>query len=377
MDERINMADKKTVIVTGGSGFIGTNLVRLLVNSSKYRVVNLDALTYAANALSLADLDGHQNYEFVKGNITDRQLVASLFEKYQPIGVFHLAAESHVDRSIVSADDFVQTNVVGTYTMLEASRSYWNNLPDELKKAFCFLHVSTDEVFGSLGEEGYFSEQTAYSPNSPYSASKAASDHFVRAFHHTYGLPTIITNCSNNYGPYQFPEKVIPLMILNALSGKPLPVYGDGSNVRDWIYVEDHCKAVKQAFEQGKPGEVYVVGAGNEQQNINLVRQICSVLDDIAPPSEVHQLREQGLESYSELINFVEDRPGHDHRYAIDSAKITRELGWQPQVGFETGLRQTIEWYLSNPEWVDQASGGSYGEWIEQNYAWRAKKESK
>ncbi|HUE97717.1 MAG TPA: dTDP-glucose 4,6-dehydratase [Anaerolineales bacterium] len=371
------MTQKKTVLVTGGNGFIGTNLVQMLVESGEYRVLNLDALTYAANPFSLADLEGNPDYEFVKGNITDRQLIASLFEKYQPVGVFHLAAESHVDRSIVSADDFVQTNVVGTYTLLESARSYWSALPDRAKKEFRFLHVSTDEVFGSLGPEGCFTEETPYAPNSPYSASKAASDHFVRAFHHTYGLPTVITNCSNNYGPYQFPEKVIPLMILNALSGKPLPVYGDGSNVRDWIYVGDHCKAVKLAFEKGKPGEVYAIGGSNEQKNINLVNQICSILNDIAPPVEVPQLREQGLEDYSKLINFVDDRPGHDHRYAIDSTKITRELGWQPETGFEAGLRQTVEWYLSNPQWVDQASGGSYGEWIEKNYAWRANKESK
>jgi dTDP-glucose 4,6-dehydratase len=377
MDERIIMTQKKTVLVTGGNGFIGTNLVRMLVASGGYHVVNLDALTYAANPQSLADLEREPNYEFVKGNITDRKLVDSLFEKYRPVGVFHLAAESHVDRSIVSADDFVQTNVVGTYTMLDAARAYWNTLPDELKKEFRFLHISTDEVFGSLGEDGYFSEETPYAPQNPYSASKAASDHFVRAFNHTYGLPTIITNCSNNYGPYQFPEKVIPLMILNALSGKALPVYGDGSNVRDWIYVEDHCKAVKLAFEKGKPGEVYVVGAKNEQKNIDLVNQVCSILDDIAPPEEIPQLREQGLKSYSELINFVQDRPGHDHRYAIDPSKVRRELGWQPEVGFEQGLRQTVDWYLSNPQWVDQASGGSYGEWIEKNYAWRAKKETK
>ncbi len=371
------MAEKKTVLVTGGNGFIGTNLIRLLLGSGQYRVVNLDALTYAANPLSLADLDGNPDYVFVQGNITDRLLVDSLFEKYQPVGVFHLAAESHVDRSIVSADDFVQTNVVGTYTLLAAARAYWSGLPEERKKEFRFLHVSTDEVFGSLGEEGYFSEETPYAPNSPYSASKAASDHFVRAFHHTYGLPAVITNCSNNYGPYQFPEKVIPLMILNALSGKPLPVYGDGSNVRDWIYVEDHCKAVKLAFEQGKPGEVYVVGASNEQKNIDLVNRICAILDEIAPPVEVPQLREQGLNSYLELISFVADRPGHDHRYAIDSTKITRELGWRPEVEFPEGLRQTVEWYLSNPKWVDEASGGAYGEWIEKNYAWRTNKEAK
>ncbi|HEX5838887.1 MAG TPA: dTDP-glucose 4,6-dehydratase, partial [Anaerolineales bacterium] len=300
-----------------------------------------------------------------------------LFSKYRPAGVMHLAAESHVDRSIVSADDFVQTNVVGTYTLLEAARLYWNGLTDEEKKDFRFLHVSTDEVFGSLGPEGYFSEETPYAPNSPYSASKAASDHFVRAYYHTYGLPTIITNCSNNYGPYQFPEKLIPLMIMNALSGKPLPVYGDGSNVRDWIYVDDHCRAVKLAYEKGRLGEVYTIGASNEQKNLNLVHKICDVLDDVAPPVEISELRERGLTSYRDLIRFVTDRPGHDRRYAIDSAKIGRELGWQPEVGFEAGLRRTIEWYLSNPKWVDQASGGSYAEWVEKNYAWRAGKESK
>jgi dTDP-glucose 4,6-dehydratase len=371
------MTKKETVIVTGGNGFIGTNLVRLLINSGLYRIVNLDALTYAANPLSLADLQGHPGYVFVKGNIADRELVSSLFTRYEPAGVFHLAAESHVDRSIVNAEDFVQTNVVGTYTMLEAARSYWNGLPEEKKKAFRFLHVSTDEVFGSLGEEGYFTEDTPYAPNSPYSASKAASDHFVRAFHHTYGLPTVITNCSNNYGPYQFPEKMIPLMILNAVSGKPLPVYGDGSNVRDWLYVEDHCKAVRLAFEKGAPGEVYVIGGNNEQKNINLVHQICNVLDEVAPPVEVPQLREQGLKSYKELIRFVTDRPGHDRRYAINSAKIRRELGWQADVEFEAGLRRTVEWYLSNPDWVDQVSSGTYGEWIRKNYAWRTEKESK
>jgi dTDP-glucose 4,6-dehydratase len=368
------MISQHTVLITGGSGFIGTNLVRLLVQSGEYRVVNLDALTYAANPLSLADIEGNQNYVFVKGNVADRELVSSLLTKYEPIGLMHLAAETHVDRSIVNAEDFIQTNVVGTYSILEAARAYWNALPVEQKNSFRFLHVSTDEVFGSLGANGYFSEETPYAPNSPYAASKAASDHFVRAFHHTYGLPTVITNCSNNYGPYQFPEKMIPLMILNALSGKPLPLYGDGSNVRDWIYVEDHCRAVKLAFEKGKPGETYAIGANNEQKNIELVNQICSILDDIAPPVEIPPLRERGLKSYSELINFVTDRPGHDHRYAIDSAKITRELGWQAKVGFEAGLRRTIEWYLSNPKWVDQASAGSYGEWIEKNYAWRTER---
>ena len=371
------MTEKQTLLVTGGCGFIGSNFVRMLVENEQYRVVNLDALTYATNPLSLKDLEGNPNYIFVKGNITDRELVSSLFEQYKPVGVFHFAAESHVDRSILHAEDFVQTNVIGTFTMLEAARAYWNELPDDKQKTFRFLHVSTDEVFGSLGSEGWFTEETPYAPNSPYSASKASSDHFVRAYHHTYGLPTVITNCSNNYGPYQFPEKMIPLMILNALSGKPLPVYGDGSNVRDWLYVEDHCKAVRLAFEKGVPGEVYVIGGNNEQKNLNVVNEICSVLDDIAPPVEVPQLKEQGLKSYKELVRFVTDRPGHDQRYAIDPAKIKRELGWQPEVGFEAGLRRTIEWYLSNPEWVDQVSSGSYGEWIKKNYAWRAEKESK
>ncbi|HSB01175.1 MAG TPA: dTDP-glucose 4,6-dehydratase [Anaerolineales bacterium] len=371
------MPEKRTVLVTGGCGFIGTNLVRLLLGSGEYRVVNLDALTYAANPLSLADLADHPDYEFVKGNITDRQLVAALFDKVQPAGVFHLAAETHVDRSIVSAADFVQTNVIGTYSMLEEARRYWEGLAGDLNNSFRFLHVSTDEVFGSLGEDGYFSEETPYAPNSPYSASKAASDHFVRAYQRTYGLPALITNCSNNYGPYQFPEKVVPLMILNALSGKPLPVYGEGANVRDWIYVEDHCRAVRLVFERGSPGETYAVGARNERRNIDLVRQICNVLDEMAPPAEVRPLREQGLKSYAELIRFVEDRPGHDHRYAVDPARITRQLGWQAEVEFEAGLRRTIEWYLSNPEWVEQASSGSFGEWIDRNYTWRAQKEKK
>ena len=369
------MPEKQSVLVTGGCGFIGTSLVRMLIASGEYHVLNLDALTYAANPLSLADLDGNPNYEFVKGTITDRALVISLFEKYQPVGVFHLAAESHVDRSIVNADDFVQTNVVGTYTMLEAARAYWNKLPENLKITFRFLHISTDEVFGSLGEEGYFSEETPYAPNSPYSASKAASDHLVRAYYHTYRLPILIINCSNNYGPYQFPEKMIPLMILNALSGKPLPVYGDGSNVRDWIYVEDHCRAIKLVFEKGDPGESFAVGARNERRNTDLVHEICDILDEVAPPAEIPALLERGLKSYEELIHFVEDRPGHDHRYAIDPAKITRQLGWQAEVRFKEGLLRTIKWYLSNPGWVEAANSGSYADWIEENYAWRVHKE--
>jgi dTDP-glucose 4,6-dehydratase len=371
----MKMSKVHTVLVSGGCGFIGANLVRFLMDSGAYRVVNLDLLTYAANPLSLADLRGDPGYVFVHGNIADRALVDSLMREHKPDGVLHLAAESHVDRSIVNAEDFIQTNVVGTYVMLESARAYWSQLPPGPKEAFRFLHVSTDEVFGSLGEEGFFSEATPYAPNSPYAASKASSDHFVRSFHHTYGLPTIITNCSNNYGPYQFPEKVIPLMILSALSGEHLPVYGDGLNVRDWIYVEDHCRAIRLAFEQGRPGEVYAIGANNEQKNIDLVRRICGILDEIAPPVENPILRGRGIRSYSELIRFVTDRPGHDRRYAIDSTRIGRELGWCPAEDFESGLRKTIQWYLSNPDWVKQASGGAYRDWLDRNYAWRARKE--
>lgn len=371
------MTDKKTILITGGSGFIGANLVRLLLADGNYRVVNLDRLTYAANPLSLADVDSHPNYEFVHASITDRERVSALLTRIHPAGILHLAAESHVDRSIEDAEDFIQTNVVGTCVLLEAARNYWRDLPEEEKRAFRFLHVSTDEVFGSLGADGFFTETTPYAPNSPYSASKASSDHFVRAYHHTYGLPIVITNCSNNYGPYQFPEKMIPLMILNAITGKPLPVYGQGTNVRDWIYVQDHCRALQAAFEKGTVGETYAIGADNEQMNLNLVHKICALLDEIAPVDENPATRDRGLKAYAELIRFVSDRPGHDQRYAIDATKARRELGWSPREDFESGLRKTVEWYLSNPKWVEQASGGAYGEWIEKNYAWRAHKETK
>ena len=371
------MPERKTVLVTGGSGFIGANLVRMLVSSGNYRVVNLDHLTYAANPLSLADLEGNPAYEFVHASITDRERVRSLLTRVQPAGILHLAAESHVDRSIENAEDFLQTNVVGTFVLLEAARDYWRSLPENKKSEFRFLHVSTDEVFGSLGADGFFTETTSYAPNSPYSASKASSDHFVRAYHHTYGLPTVITNCSNNYGPYQFPEKMIPLMILNAITGQPLPVYGQGTNVRDWIYVEDHCRALQAAFEKGIVGETYAIGADNEQKNLNLVHKICALLDEIAPVDENPATRARGLKAYADLIRFVTDRPGHDQRYAIDAGKARRELGWSPREDFESGLRKTVEWYLSNPKWVEQASGGAYGEWIQKNYAWRAHKETK
>ena len=371
------MPERKTILVTGGSGFIGANLVRLLLADGNYRVVNLDRLTYAASPLSLAELESNPAYEFVRASITDRERVASLLTRIHPAGILHLAAESHVDRSIEDAEDFIQTNVVGTCVLLETARNYWRGLPEEEKRTFRFLHVSTDEVFGSLGPHGFFSETTPYAPNSPYSASKASSDHFVRAYHHTYGLPTVVTNCSNNYGPYQFPEKMIPLMILNAITGKPLPVYGQGTNIRDWIFVGDHCRALQLAFEKGVVGETYTIGADNEQVNLNLVHKICALLDEIAPVDENPATRDRGLKAYADLIRFVTDRPGHDQRYAIDAAKARRELGWSPREDFESGLRKTVEWYLSNPKWVEQASGGAYGGWIEKNYAWRAHKETK
>ncbi len=373
----MDLIGKQTLFVTGGSGFIGANLVRLLIRAGTFRVVNLDLLTYAANPLSLAGLEKDPNYIFVHGNIGDRGLVDTMLKQYQPAGIFHLAAESHVDRSIVNAEDFVQTNVVGTFSLLEACRAYWESLPADPRESFRFVHVSTDEVYGSLGATGAFSELTAYAPNSPYSASKAASDHFVRAYHHTYGLPTVTTNCSNNYGPYQFPEKMIPLMIMNALSGQSLPVYGDGSNVRDWIYVEDHCRALRLVLEKGTPGETYAIGANNELKNLELVHGVCKILDEIAPVEENPAFRGNSLKSYADLIRFVTDRPGHDRRYAIDASKIKLELGWEPFEEPESALRKTIEWYLSNPEWIKQALGGSYPDWLEKNYAWRTHKQPK
>jgi dTDP-glucose 4,6-dehydratase len=339
------------ILITGGCGFIGSNLVRHCLVEG-YRVVNLDKLTYAGNRSSLADLEGNKDYTFIPGDICDTSLAGSLMAGHHPEAVLHLAAESHVDRSIDSPEEFIQTNIVGTFRLLSATLEYYRTLKGEERDNFRFLHVSTDEVFGSLGPEGYFSESTPYDPRSPYSASKASSDYLVRAFYHTYGLPVLVTNCSNNYGPYQFPEKLSPLVINSAIRGKSLPVYGDGMNVRDWLYVEDHCKALRLLLENGRPGETYNIGGNSEKTNIEIVRTICSLLDELRP-------RKDGR-SYSEQINFVTDRPGHDRRYAIDATKIFRELGWRPENTFGSGIRRTVEWYLENQDWVDNILTGQY-----------------
>ncbi len=340
----------QTILVTGGAGFIGSCFVRRAIDRGNVRIINLDKLTYAGNPDSLPP--NSERHELVVGDIGDGALVRQLLEKYQPAAIVNFAAESHVDRSIDGPLAFVETNVLGTCRLLEEVRRYYGQLPEDRRAAFRFLHVSTDEVYGSLGAEGLFTETTSYSPNSPYSASKAASDHFVRAYHHTYGLPVLITNCSNNYGPYQFPEKLIPLMILNALEGKPLPVYGDGLNVRDWLFVEDHCEAIETVLARGVIGECYNVGGNNEQTNINIVKLICSTMDRLRPG-----LAHSPCES---LIKYVKDRPGHDRRYAIDASKISRELGWQPKQDFQSGLEKTIRWYLDNPAWVERVQSGKY-----------------
>jgi len=340
-----------TVFVTGGAGFIGSAVVRMLVGRGA-DVVNVDKLTYAGNLDSVAEVATAKNYRFEQVDICDAAEVRRLFDTYSPDAVLHLAAESHVDRSIDGPGEFIRTNVVGTYTLLEEARRYWSGLGAGDKERFRFLHVSTDEVFGSLGAEGRFNEQTPYAPNSPYSASKASSDHLVRAWHHTYGLPVLTTNCSNNYGPYQFPEKLIPLMILNALEGKPLPVYGKGENVRDWLFVEDHAEAILTVLEKGRVGETYCIGGNSERRNIDVVRLICSIMDELVPDPTIGP-RES-------LIRFVEDRPGHDLRYAIDASKIKRELGWQPRETFETGLRKTVAWYLENRTWWERVRSGAY-----------------
>jgi dTDP-glucose 4,6-dehydratase len=339
-------------LVTGGAGFIGSALVRMLVRTSDHRVVNVDKLTYAGNLDSLVDVSDDPRYAFEQADICDGPRVRGLFERYRPDAVIHLAAESHVDRSIDGPQEFIQTNVVGTFTMLQESLRHWRGLAEEAQRAFRLVHISTDEVFGSLGPTGCFTEETPYAPNSPYSASKAASDHLARAWHHTYGLPVVTTNCSNNYGPYQFPEKLIPLMIQNALTGKPLPVYGRGENIRDWLFVDDHARALIMAMEKGVPGETYNVGGGNERRNIDVVRAICDLVNELAPNPSVGDRHA--------LITYVTDRPGHDLRYAIDASKIQRELGWQAQESFESGLRETVQWYLANQRWCERVQSGAY-----------------
>jgi dTDP-glucose 4,6-dehydratase len=352
---------ENTILVTGGAGFIGSNFILHWMVEAGTPVVNLDKLTYAGNVRNLEQIASDRRYCFAHGDILDRELVRALLRQHRPRAVVHFAAESHVDRSIHGPDDFIRTNVNGTFSLLEEARAYWLDLPQDAGSAFRFLHVSTDEVYGSLGPaEPAFSEETAYAPNSPYSASKAAADYLVRAYHHTYGLPTLTTNCSNNYGPYQFPEKLIPLVILNALTGKSLPVYGDGQNVRDWLFVQDHCEALRTVWARGKVGETYNVGGCNQKRNLEIVESICAILDELRP--------EDPVVPHRKLITFVRDRPGHDRRYAIDARKIQRELGWEPRESFETGIRKTIQWYLDHQEWVQAVSSGSYRQWIETHY---------
>ena len=353
------------ILVTGGAGFIGSSFVLGWIAAEGAPVVNLDKLTYAGNPANLASLDGDPRHVFVKGDICDRALIARLLAEHRPWAIIHFAAESHVDRSIHGPADFVQTNVIGTFSLLEEARAYWAALAQPEKSRFRFLHVSTDEVYGSLGaNDPPFTETTPYAPNSPYAASKAASDHLVRAYHHTYGLPTLTTNCSNNYGPYQFPEKLIPLTILNAVQGKPLPLYGDGLNVRDWLYVGDHCEAARLVLREGRPGETYNIGGNNEKTNLEVVNALCDILDRLRP-----HLRGS---HHSSLITFVDDRPGHDRRYAMDTRKIAAELGWRPRERFATGLRKTVQWYLDHPDWVTGVASGAYRKWVDINYGGRA-----
>lgn len=349
------------ILVTGGAGFIGANFVLDWLTRHDEPVLNLDKLTYAGNLETLASLQGDARHVFVQGDIGDSTLVARLLAEHRPRAVVHFAAESHVDRSIHGAEDFIQTNIVGTFRLLEAVRAHWSALPEAEKTAFRFLHVSTDEVYGSLApDEPAFTETHRTEPNSPYSASKAASDHLVRAWHHTHGLPVVTTNCSNNYGPFHFPEKLIPLMIVNALAGKPLPVYGDGMQVRDWLYVKDHCSAIRRVLEAGTLGETYNVGGWNEKPNIEIVHTICALLDELRP-------RPDG-QSYKTQITYVKDRPGHDRRYAIDARKLEAELGWKPAETFETGIRKTVQWYLDHPEWVERVQSGAYRQWVQTQY---------
>ncbi len=354
-----------TILVTGGAGFIGSNFVLDWLAQSDEPVINLDKLTYAGNLGNLASLEGDDRHLFVQGDIGDSALLTRLLAEHQPRAILNFAAESHVDRSIHGPEDFIETNIVGTFRLLEAVRAYWKALEPQAQQAFRFLHVSTDEVYGSLGkDEPAFTEKHQYEPNSPYSASKAASDHLVRAYHHTYGLPVLTTNCSNNYGPYHFPEKLIPLMIVNALAGKPLPVYGDGQQIRDWLYVKDHCSAIRRVLEAGVLGETYNVGGWNEKPNLEIVRTVCALLDELRP-------RTDG-QPYQQQITYVTDRPGHDRRYAIDATKLATELGWKPAETFETGIRKTVQWYLDNQTWVNNVLSGDYRQWMETNYRGRS-----
>lgn len=353
-----------TILVTGGAGFIGANFVLDWIAQSDERVINLDKLTYAGNLQTLAGLEGDSRHQFVKGDIADSVLVKQLLLEHRPRAIVNFAAESHVDRSIHGPEDFIQTNIVGTFRLLEEVRLYWNSLGDDERTQFRLLHVSTDEVYGSLESNApAFTEEHRYEPNSPYSASKAASDHLVRSYHHTYGLPVLTTNCSNNYGPYHFPEKLIPLIIINALADKALPVYGDGQQVRDWLYVKDHCSAIRRVLEAGTLGEVYNVGGWNEKPNLEIVNHVCSLLDELQPRADGG--------SYATQISFVTDRPGHDRRYAIDARKLERELGWKPEETFETGIRKTVQWYLDNQDWVKNVQSGHYRDWVEKNYSGR------
>lgn len=351
------------ILVTGGAGFIGSAVIRHIIQNTNNNVLNVDKLTYAGNLESLKEVDQNSRYQFSQTDICDRKALDILFKEFQPDLVMHLAAESHVDRSITGSGAFIETNIIGTYQLLEAARHYWNNLSDDKKTAFRFHHISTDEVYGDLeGTEDLFHETTSYAPSSPYSASKASSDHLVRAWNRTYGLPVVITNCSNNYGPYHFPEKLIPLVILNALKGKALPIYGKGDQIRDWLYVEDHARALYKVVTEAKVGETYNIGGHNEQKNIDVVKAICQLLEELAPN------KPEGVNHYVDLITYVKDRPGHDLRYAIDATKIKEDLGWVPEESFETGLRKTVEWYLNNQEWVENVQSGEYKNWVQQQY---------
>lgn len=353
---------KKTLLVTGGAGFIGSAVVRQLIRNNNYNVVNIDKLTYAGNLESLKDVSNNELYTFEQVDICDKDEISRIFKQYNPVGILHLAAESHVDRSISGPGEFVQTNIIGTYNLLECAREYYNQLPD--KNNFKFVHISTDEVFGTLGDTGYFSETTSYDPRSPYSSSKASSDLLVRAWYHTYNLPVVITNCTNNYGPYHFPEKLIPLVINNALQGKELPIYGKGNNIRDWLYVDDHAKGIILAFEKGQIGESYCIGGHNERTNLEVVQTICKILDDLKPRVD--------SSSYENQITYVTDRAGHDFRYAMDPTKIQTELGWKPEENFDTGIKKTVQWYLDNQNWVNHIISGEYQNWIKQNYSERS-----